>query len=166
MQTQAPKGAIQSVTSIRVANQPEFAISIIQVLSTFDIRHMRIFLALHAAKNVSRAAQQVGLSQSSVSIALGQLRERYSDPLFVRTSGGMQATPRAEQLVPVIRQALHLLSDFLVSVAMDPMDLADLRSYCFLSKARRIIYSYHQFATMPPMKRSIKLSDPESVFLS
>lgn len=63
----------------------------------------------------------MGLSQSSVSIALGQLREHYTDPLFVRTSGGMQATPRAEQLAPAIRQALHLLDESLTQVAdFDP----------------------------------------------
>lgn len=90
-------------------------------LSSFAIRHLRIFLALHSARNVSRAAEQVGLSQSSVSIALAQLREHYSDPLFVRTSGGMRATPRAEKLVPVIRQALHLLDESLTPVAdFDP----------------------------------------------
>lgn len=85
--------------------------------NSLDIRHLRIFLALHAAKNVSRAAEQVGLSQSSVSIALGQLREHYNDPLFVRTSGGMRATPRAEQLASPIRQALHLLDGSLTQVA-------------------------------------------------
>lgn len=90
-------------------------------MSSLDIRHIRIFLALHAAKNVSRAAELVGLSQSSVSIALGQLREHYNDPLFVRTSGGMQATPRAEQLAPVLRQALHLVDESLTQVAdFDP----------------------------------------------
>ena len=82
---------------------------------------MRIFLAIHSGKNVSRAAEQVGISQSSVSIALGQLRVHYNDPLFVRTSSGMQATPRAEELAPVIRQALHLLDESLNRVAdFDP----------------------------------------------
>ncbi|MFD0669144.1 LysR family transcriptional regulator [Ramlibacter sp. MAHUQ-53] len=78
-------------------------------MSDLDLRHLRIFLALHAARNVTRAADAVGLSQSSVSIALGQLRSHYDDPLFVRTSGGMHPTPRAEALAPVVRQALQLL---------------------------------------------------------
>ena len=82
-------------------------------MSDLDLRHLRIFLALHAAKNVTRAADAVGLSQSSVSVVLGQLRDHYDDPLFVRTSGGMQATPRAEALVPVVRQAMQLLDQSL-----------------------------------------------------
>lgn len=78
-------------------------------MSQIDLRHLRIFLALYASKHVSRAAETVGLSQSSVSVALGQLRQHYQDPLFVRTAHGMQATPRAEQLAPTLRQALQML---------------------------------------------------------
>lgn len=82
-------------------------------MSELDLRHLRIFLALHTARNVTRAAETVGLSQSSVSVVLGQLREHYGDPLFVRTSAGMNPTPRAEQLAPQVRQALQLLEQSL-----------------------------------------------------
>lgn len=78
-------------------------------MSELDLRHLRIFVALHEAKSVTRAADAVGLSQSSVSVALGQLRRHYGDPLFVRTLGGMQTTPRAQVLAPTVRQALQLL---------------------------------------------------------
>lgn len=82
-----------------------------------DLRHLRIFVALFGARNVTRAAEMVGLSQSSVSVVLAQLREHYGDPLFVRTSGGMQPTPRAEQLAPLVRQAIHLLDQSLLPAA-------------------------------------------------
>ncbi len=70
---------------------------------------MRIFLSVLETRNVTRAAEAVGLSQSSVSVVLGQLREYYGDPLFVRTSEGMRPTTRAEQLSPLVRQGLRLL---------------------------------------------------------
>jgi DNA-binding transcriptional LysR family regulator len=90
-------------------------------MSELDLRHLRIFLAVHAARNVTRAADAVGLSQSSVSVVLAQLREHYGDPLFVRTSEGMEPTPRAEQLVPLVRQGLQLLEQSLVRAArFDP----------------------------------------------
>jgi DNA-binding transcriptional LysR family regulator len=89
-----------------------------------DLRHLRIFLALYAARNVTSAAEAVGLSQSSVSTVLAQLRTHYGDPLFVRTSGGMQATPRAEQLMPLVRQAFQLLKQSLVRTAdFDPAEI-------------------------------------------
>jgi len=91
-------------------------------LNELDIRHLRIFLALCATKNVTRAADSVGLSQSSVSVVLAQLRQHYGDPLFVRTSGGMKATPRAEALRPLVYQALKLLEQCLEpSLVFDPL---------------------------------------------
>jgi DNA-binding transcriptional LysR family regulator len=94
-------------------------------LSELDLRHLRIFLAVHAARNVTRAAEAVGLSQSSVSVVLAQLRQHYDDPLFVRTSDGMKPTPRAEQLVPLVRQALQLLDQGLVRAAeFDPAGIS------------------------------------------
>lgn len=83
-------------------------------MSELGLRHLRIFVALYSTKNVTRAAELVGLSQSSVSVVLAQLRDHYEDPLFVRTSAGMQATPRTELLIPVVRQALKLLEQSLV----------------------------------------------------
>lgn len=86
-------------------------------MSELDLRHLRIFVALCAARNVTRAAEAVGLSQSSVSVVLAQLREHYEDPLFVRTAQGMQPTPRAKLIEPVLRQALQLLDQSLVRPA-------------------------------------------------
>ncbi|HEX2546548.1 MAG TPA: LysR family transcriptional regulator [Ramlibacter sp.] len=86
-------------------------------MTDLGVRHLRIFLAVYASRNVTRAAEGVGLSQSAVSVVLAQLREHYGDPLFVRTSDGMKPTPRAEQLVPIARQALQLLEQSLVPPA-------------------------------------------------
>lgn len=86
-------------------------------MTELDLRHLRIFLAVHTTRNVTRAAESMGLSQSAVSVVLAQLRDHYGDPLFVRTSVGMNTTPRAEQLVPMVRQALQLLEQSLVHSA-------------------------------------------------
>ncbi len=100
-------------------------------MSDLDLRHLRIFLAVHTAKNVSRAAESVGLSQSSVSVALAQLRDHYQDPLFVRTSEGMKPTPRAEHLAPVVRQALQLLEEGLERPAQfDPATITRTFRIC------------------------------------
>lgn len=85
-------------------------------MSQLDLRHLRIFLALLAHKSVSRAAEALGLGQSSVSMALAQMRKHYDDALFVRTANGMQPTPRAELLAPQVRQALQLLDESLERV--------------------------------------------------
>ena len=57
-------------------------------------------------RNVTKAANHLGLSQPALSNGLRRLRELFDDPLLVRTSEGMIPTERAEQLQPVIRDVL------------------------------------------------------------
>lgn len=57
-------------------------------------------------RNVTKAAHQLSISQPAMSNALRRLRELLDDPILVRTSEGMTPTERAEELQPVIRQAL------------------------------------------------------------
>jgi len=71
---------------------------------------LRLFdVLVHRGQPSLGAAQQLGLSQPTVSIWLAQLREQLDDPLFVRTSKGMQPTPRAQALIGTVRDALDAL---------------------------------------------------------
>ena len=71
-----------------------------------DIKLLRLLDALNAHQSVTRTAEQLGLSQPTISIGLARLRKMLSDPLFVRTPAGMQPTPRTEELMPAVRQVL------------------------------------------------------------
>jgi len=71
-----------------------------------DLNLLLAFEALMDERQVSRAANRVGLSQPAFSNAIGRLRIRLEDPLFVRTSQGMMPTPRAERIAGPIRSAL------------------------------------------------------------
>lgn len=57
-------------------------------------------------RNVTRAANQLGLSQPAMSNGLRRLRTLFEDPLLVRTSEGMAPTARAEELQPIVRNVL------------------------------------------------------------
>ena len=57
-------------------------------------------------RNVTRAAETLGISQPAMSNGLRRLRDLFNDPLLVRTSEGMTPTERAEQLQPVVREVL------------------------------------------------------------
>ena len=61
-----------------------------------DLKLLQLFDVLYSTRSVTRAAEQLGQSQPTVSIWLARLRKLLNDPLFVRTPAGMQATPRAE----------------------------------------------------------------------
>jgi len=59
--------------------------------------------------SVTKAAQQLGITQPAMSNGLKRLRDLFNDPLLVRTSEGMTPTERALELQPLIRSALNEL---------------------------------------------------------
>jgi DNA-binding transcriptional LysR family regulator len=75
-------------------------------IARIDLNLLVAFDALFAERSVTRAARRIGLSQPAMSGALGRLRELLDDPLFVRSSGGMLPTPRAQALGVVVARAL------------------------------------------------------------
>ncbi|AET92423.1 putative LysR-type transcriptional regulator NahR [Burkholderia sp. YI23] len=87
-----------------------------------DIKDLKIIDEVYKTHNVSEAAATIGLSQPSISVRLSNLRRYFDDPLFVRTSLGMQPTPRADEIIHPVRQALELLEGNLGRrEAFDPM---------------------------------------------
>ncbi len=75
-------------------------------LAGVDLNLLVAFEALMAERNVTRAAARIGLAQPSMSNALARLRHLFDDPLLVRSTGGMQPTPRALALAEPIGHAL------------------------------------------------------------
>lgn len=78
-------------------------------LRHFDLNLLLVFEALMRERHVTRAAEKLHLSQPALSHALKRLRDALDDPLLVRTGNGLQPTPRALALLPVVQQALALL---------------------------------------------------------
>lgn len=62
--------------------------------------------AMLRLRSVTRAAEEVGVTQSAMSHALRRLRDRLGDALLVRAGGGMALTPAAEHLHAPLRGAL------------------------------------------------------------
>jgi len=74
-----------------------------------DLNLLPVFEALFRHGSVTRAAAQMGLTQSATSSALGRLRRQFDDPLFVNTRSGMVPTPRALELAPSLTSALAMV---------------------------------------------------------
>ncbi|PRY62783.1 LysR family transcriptional regulator [Vreelandella songnenensis] len=83
----------------------------------FDLNLLRVFETLMRERHVTRAAEKLHVSQPALSHALKRLRESLDDPLLVRTESGMQPTPRALALLPVVQQALAMLQEGLAPPA-------------------------------------------------
>lgn len=94
-----------------------------------DTNLLKLFDLIYTTGSVSRAAEQLGLPQPTASVWLRKLRLQLNDPLFVRTSSGMQPTPAAESLIKSARGALeclHHLSGW--ESTFDPA--SEERSFC------------------------------------
>ena len=76
---------------------------------TPDLNLLLVFEAMFRHGSVTRAAAQIGLTQSAMSSALGRLRKQFGDPLFVNTRSGMLPTPRALELAPPLTEALAMV---------------------------------------------------------
>jgi DNA-binding transcriptional LysR family regulator len=78
-------------------------------MARFDIELLYVFDEIYKTRNVTRAAENLGLPQSTVSIALGKLRRHFGDRLFSRTAKGMEPTPHAQDVIADVRRALEAL---------------------------------------------------------
>jgi DNA-binding transcriptional LysR family regulator len=87
---------------------------------TLDLNLLRVFDAVMAEGNLTRAASVLALTQPAASHALKRLHEALDETLFVRTASGLKPTPRAEALWPRVRRSLATLQHALAPVRFDP----------------------------------------------
>ena len=107
-----PAPVLAPVPQARTASPEALA-----VLRQVDLNLLRVLIEIHDAGGVSAACPRLHLSQPAVSGALARLRAALGDPLFVRTSRGLVATPYTERLLPAVRDTLGRLADALAPAA-------------------------------------------------
>jgi DNA-binding transcriptional LysR family regulator len=78
-------------------------------MAKLDLDWLSVFIQIYKTQSVSRAALKLGMEQASASIVLNKLRRHFDDPLFCRTSEGMEPTPRAQAIYPDLLEALARL---------------------------------------------------------
>ncbi|MGE0799014.1 MAG: LysR family transcriptional regulator [Lautropia sp.] len=104
-----------------------------------DINLLLVFDAVYETRSVTAAAARLRLSQSATSHALGRLRERLGDPLFVRIKDGMQPTPYAEHLALPVSEALNTLRASLRSPGRFDARASRRRFHLFLSDVGQMV---------------------------
>jgi DNA-binding transcriptional LysR family regulator len=104
-------------------------------------------------RNVTRAAESLGISQPAMSNGLKRLRGLFGDPLLVRTSSGMSPTERAEILQPLVREIVAS-----VEKAIEPDKKFDA------SRADRVfrisVSDYGESTLLPNLLRRMRLEAP------
>lgn len=71
-----------------------------------DLNLLKTFQAIYEEQNITKAAEQLNLTQSAVSHALNRMRAHFKDDLFVRTPDGMLPTSIAENIAIKVKQLL------------------------------------------------------------
>ncbi|MFV3131569.1 LysR substrate-binding domain-containing protein [Niveispirillum sp. KHB5.9] len=108
----------------------------------YDLNLLPTFIALMEERNVTRAAERLGITQPALSNALTRLRTMLRDPLFIRERYGMQPTQKAQELAPVIAAALATIDD----VILGQQDFEPERADLLFTIAPN---SYVEFVLMP-----------------
>ena len=78
------------------------------MIRNLDMTALRSFVTVADTGGVTRAAQQLNLTQSAVSMQLKRLEESLGQPLLDRSGRGVSLTPQGEQLLSYGRRLLGL----------------------------------------------------------
>lgn len=82
-----------------------------RLLSRARLRHLHLFVKVAELQTVKRAAEAVGITQPSATLALADLEQLLACPLFLRHSQGMALTRAGELLLPLARRMLGLADE-------------------------------------------------------
>lgn len=88
--------------------------------TALDGRMLKTFLVVLEEKSVSRAADRLGVTQSSVSHTLNSLRVILKDPLFLRSGRGILPTERARTLLEPVQSVFDGLKALTDDREFDP----------------------------------------------
>lgn len=76
-----------------------------------DLNLIQTFIVLYETRSVTKAAEQMFITQPSASHALSRLRDLFRDPLFIRTKSSMEPTPMADQLYLQLSPSLSTIQN-------------------------------------------------------
>lgn len=89
--------------------------------ATTQLDDLRAVLALLRDGTVTRAAQSLGITQSTLSYQIERMRSRFGDALFVRVGNRMAPTPFAQRLAEPAERVLRIVDTEIAGLAaFDP----------------------------------------------
>jgi LysR family transcriptional regulator for metE and metH len=75
-----------------------------------EVRHLRLVAAIADYRSLTRASEELHLTQSALSHQLRDIEDRLGAPLFYRLNKRMEPTPAGERLIASARQVLEELT--------------------------------------------------------
>lgn len=111
---------------------------------------LRTFVAIADTGNFTRAAEQVGRTQSAISMQMKRLEATVGDPLFERGSRGVKLTAKGDQLLVNARRVIALLEETSAAIAAPPLEgpvrigIPEEYGYSVLSRALAAFAKRHR----------------------
>ena len=125
-------------------------------LERVDLNLLVYLDVLLREQSVTRAAEQLGITQPAMSNGLKRLRDVFNDPLLIRSSNGMSPTERALELAPRVRQALAAVTDIL-EPKQDFRPLTSKRVFRIMSS------DYAEATLVPALVKALRSEAPDVV---
>jgi DNA-binding transcriptional LysR family regulator len=122
-------------------------------LSQVDLNLFVVLEAIYREGNLTRAGQQLNLTQPAISHALKRLRDLLQDPLFVRQGTHMEPTPFTRNIIEQVRQALQILE----------VNLSASRNFIPENTRRNFHFSLWEYAEallLPPLLQQLADAAP------
>jgi LysR family nod box-dependent transcriptional activator len=119
----------------------------------FDLNLLLALEALLREKSVTRAAEQLFVSQPAMSAALAKLREYFADQLLVRVGRDLELTPRGRSLLDPVGQMLANMQTVLgPQEIFDP--LVEKRTFTIISPSDVTPW------VLQPLMRKLEMAAP------
>lgn len=122
-------------------------------LQRVDLNLLVYLDILLSEKNVTKAAERLGITQPAMSNILRRLRKLFNDPLLVRSSEGMTPTDRAKELQPHVREILGDLS-----LLLEPR--TEFRPYTASRKFSIMTSDYAEATLVPSLVKALRSEAP------
>lgn len=90
-------------------------------MAKIDLNLIVIFDAIMREQSITIAAEQLAMTQPSVSKAVSRMRYAWKDPLFIKHGRGVTPTPYARQLWQEVAEPLNKISHTVSPPKFDPM---------------------------------------------
>lgn len=122
-------------------------------LQAVDLNLLVTLDVLLRTESVTAAAQELGLSQSAVSHALGRLRDLFEDELLVRSGRAMVRTGRGQELMEPLRQVLGQLEGVISGGGVFDAKTSE-------AEFEIAANDYGQFVLLPPLVEAVQAAAP------
>ena len=105
------KGLLQSQSNQAASKIQIDGLQVFCYQHNMNLRHLKYFVATAESGQVSRAANALSISQSSVTGAIKELEAILDAELFVRSSQGMELTDAGREFLAASREILDKVDD-------------------------------------------------------